>query len=57
MKPGQERKLSGTAAMVMFATLLSRITGFLRNVLIKAIMSPKGYSDSYHGFRPAGFGF
>lgn len=47
MKPGQERKLSGTAAMVMFATLLSRITGFLRNVLIKSIMSPKGYSDEF----------
>ncbi len=47
MKPGQERKLSGTATMVMFATLLSRITGFLRNVLIKSIMSPKGYSDEF----------
>lgn len=43
----QEKKLSGTATMVMFATLLSRITGFLRNVLIKSIMSPKGYSDEF----------
>ncbi|MBP7177323.1 MAG: murein biosynthesis integral membrane protein MurJ [Thermoclostridium sp.] len=47
MIPGQEKKLSGTATMVMFATLLSRITGFLRNVLIKSIMSPQGYSDEF----------
>lgn len=33
--------------MVMFATLLSRITGFLRNVLIRSIMMPKGYSDEF----------
>jgi putative peptidoglycan lipid II flippase len=44
---GKERQLSGTAAMVMFATLLSRITGFLRNVLINSIMSPQGYSDEF----------
>lgn len=31
----------------MFATFLSRITGFLRTVLIKNIMSPKGYSDEF----------
>ena len=43
----KERQLSGTAAMVMFATLLSRITGFLRNVLINSIMSPMGYSDEF----------
>ncbi len=43
----KERQLSATAAMVMFATLLSRITGFLRNVLISSIMSPKGYSDEF----------
>lgn len=43
----KEKQLSGTAAMVMFATLLSRITGFLRNVLISNIMSPKGYSDEF----------
>lgn len=47
MNPGQEKKLSGTATMVMFATLLSRITGFLRNVLIRSIMLPKGYSDEF----------
>lgn len=47
MLPGQEKKLSRTATMVMFATLLSRITGFLRNVLIKSIMSPQGYSDEF----------
>jgi putative peptidoglycan lipid II flippase len=44
---GKEKQLSGTAALVMFATLLSRITGFLRNVLISSIMSPKGYSDEF----------
>ena len=31
----------------MFATLISRITGFLRTVLIKNIMSPQGYSDEF----------
>jgi putative peptidoglycan lipid II flippase len=44
---GEEKRLSGTAAMVMFATLLSRITGFLRNVAIRNIMLPKGYSDEF----------
>jgi putative peptidoglycan lipid II flippase len=48
LKIGEEKRLSGTAAMVMFATLLSRITGFLRNVLIKGIMQPKGYSDEFY---------
>ena len=43
----QEKSLSGTAALVMFATLISRITGFLRTVLIKNIMSPQGYSDEF----------
>jgi len=43
----EEKHLSRTAALVMFATLLSRITGFLRTVLIKNIMSPKGYSDEF----------
>lgn len=43
----EEKRLSRTAALVMFATLLSRITGFLRTVLIKNIMSPKGYSDEF----------
>lgn len=48
MGPVKEKQLSGTAMMVMFATLLSRITGFLRNVLISSIMSPKGYSDEFY---------
>ncbi len=43
----QEKSLSGTAALVMFATLISRVTGFLRTVLIKNIMSPQGYSDEF----------
>jgi len=47
LRLGEEKRLSGTAAMVMFATLLSRITGFLRNVLIDSIMKPHGYSDQY----------
>ena len=44
---GDEKRLTRTAALVMFATLLSRITGFLRTVLIKNIMSPQGYSDEF----------
>lgn len=47
MSSGAEKGLSRTAALVMFATLLSRITGFLRTVLIKNIMSPRGYSDEF----------
>lgn len=47
MASGGEKRLSRTAALVMFATFLSRITGFLRTVLIKNIMSPKGYSDEF----------
>ena len=47
MGSGGEKRLSRTAALVMFATFLSRITGFLRTVLIKNIMSPKGYSDEF----------
>lgn len=42
-----EKRLSANAAMIMFATLLSRITGFLRTVLIKNIMQPRGYSDEF----------
>ncbi|MGI6085138.1 MAG: murein biosynthesis integral membrane protein MurJ [Acetivibrionales bacterium] len=41
------RKLTGVAGMVMFATLLSRITGFLRSVLITTQMKPMGYSDEF----------
>lgn len=44
---GEEKGLSRNAALVMFATFFSRITGFLRTVLIKNIMSPKGYSDEF----------
>lgn len=47
MGSGDEKRLSRTAALVMFATFLSRITGFLRTVLIKNIMSPRGYSDEF----------
>ena len=47
MSLGEEKRLSGTAVMVMFATMLSRVTGFLRNVLIKNIMLPQGYSDEF----------
>ncbi|NLV62988.1 MAG: murein biosynthesis integral membrane protein MurJ [Clostridiaceae bacterium] len=42
-----EKRLSANAAMIMFATLLSRITGFLRTVLIRNIMQPRGYSDEF----------
>lgn len=42
-----EKRLSANAAMIMFATLLSRITGFLRTVLIQNIMQPRGYSDEF----------
>lgn len=41
------RKLTGAAGLVMFGTLLSRITGFLRNVLITTQMKPMGYSDEF----------
>ncbi len=41
------KKLTGVAGMVMFATLLSRITGFLRSVLITTQMKPMGYSDEF----------
>jgi len=43
----QSRKLTGVATLVMFGTLLSRITGFLRNVLITTQMKPMGYSDEF----------
>jgi len=44
---GEGKGLSRTAALVMFATFLSRITGFLRTVLITNIMLPRGYSDEF----------
>ena len=41
------RKLTSVATLVMLGTLLSRITGFLRNVLITTQMKPMGYSDEF----------
>lgn len=41
------RKLTGAAAIIMAATLLSRVTGYLRQLLIYARMSPSGYSDEF----------
>ncbi|HHW22621.1 MAG TPA: murein biosynthesis integral membrane protein MurJ [Clostridiaceae bacterium] len=41
------KKLTGAAGLVMFGTFLSRITGFLRNVLITTQMKPMGYSDEF----------
>jgi len=41
------RRLTGAAAIVMVATFMSRITGFLRTLLIYTSMRPKGYSDEF----------
>ncbi len=41
------KKLTGAAGIIMFATFLSRITGFLRTLLITTNMLPKGYSDEF----------
>ena len=41
------KKLTGAAVIVMSATLLSRITGFLRTLLISTYMMPQGYSDEF----------
>ena len=41
------KKLTGAAGIIMLATLLSRITGFLRTLLITTSMMPKGYSDEF----------
>ena len=41
------RKLTSAAAIIMAATFLSRITGFLRTLLIYTKMSPSGYSDEF----------
>ena len=40
-------KVGGAAGMIMLATLLSRVTGFLRTYFIYAVMKPKGYSDEF----------
>ncbi|MCX7774085.1 MAG: murein biosynthesis integral membrane protein MurJ, partial [Clostridia bacterium] len=40
-------KLTGAAALIMGATFLSRITGFLRTLLIYTKMRPGGYSDEF----------
>ncbi len=41
------KKLTGAAGIIMIATFLSRITGFLRTLLITTNMLPKGYSDEF----------
>ena len=41
------KKLTGAAGIVMLGTLLSRITGFLRTLLISTNMLPQGYSDEF----------
>lgn len=41
------KNLTGAAGIVMVATLLSRITGFLRTLLISSKMMPAGYSDEF----------
>lgn len=41
------RRLTGAAAIIMAATLISRITGFLRTLLIYTKMRPSGYSDEF----------
>lgn len=41
------RKLTGAAGIIMFATVLSRISGFLRTLLINTTMLPQGYSDEF----------
>lgn len=43
----RNRRLTGAAAIVMFATFMSRITGFLRTLLIYTRMRPGGYSDEF----------
>lgn len=40
-------RLLGATGIIMFATLLSRVTGFLRTMLISTVMKPKGYSDEF----------
>lgn len=43
----KNRRLTGAAAIVMVATFMSRITGFLRTLLIYTRMRPGGYSDEF----------
>ena len=43
----RNRRLTGAAAIVMFATFMGRITGFLRTLLIYTRMRPGGYSDEF----------
>lgn len=43
----RNRRLTGAAAIVMVATFMSRITGFLRTLLIYTRMRPGGYSDEF----------
>jgi putative peptidoglycan lipid II flippase len=40
-------RVTGAAGIIMLATLLSRVTGFLRTALIQVVMMPKGYSDEF----------
>ena len=40
-------RLLGAAGIIMLATLLSRVTGFLRTMLISTLMKPEGYSDEF----------
>jgi putative peptidoglycan lipid II flippase len=40
-------RITGAAVLIMAATLLSRLTGFLRQLLISSIMKPCGYSDQF----------
>lgn len=46
-KQDSVKKLTGAAGIVMLSTLLSRLTGFLRTLLISTNMMPKGYSDEF----------
>ena len=41
------KRLAGATMLVMIAAVVSRFTGFLRNVLITAKMQPAGFSDEF----------
>ena len=43
----RNRRLTGATAIVMVATFISRVTGFLRTLLIYTKMRPGGYSDEF----------
>lgn len=47
MNDTSAKRLTSAAGLVMVGTLLSRITGFLRTVLITTQMMPMGYSDEF----------